>query len=69
MAINAAKENRTIMKLSKILLVACLVFAVLGFCDVGNAMMSGFCRAMAAVLFILTFITRMFEGLEAMEPK
>ena len=55
------------IKLSKIFLVACLIVATVGFSDLGNAMFSGFCRAIGAVLFILTFITRIIENAEAEE--
>jgi hypothetical protein len=53
------------MKLFNILLAACVVFLVLGLADVGNAMVSGFCRAMGAVLFIVTFVTRVVQKAEA----
>ncbi len=51
--------------LFKILVVVCLAGLTLGFCDVGNAMVSGFCRAMGAVFFILAFITKVIEKAEA----
>jgi energy-converting hydrogenase Eha subunit C len=57
------------MKISKILLVVCLIFAVVGFADIGNSMVSGFCRAIGAVFFILTFATRVIEKAEAEEAK
>lgn len=53
------------MKLFNILVLVCLVFAALGFSDVGSSIFSGFCRAMGAVFFILAFITRVIEKAEA----
>jgi hypothetical protein len=52
-------------KLSNIMLAVCVVAAILGFSDIGSSIFSGFCRAMAAVFFILAFITRVIEKAEA----
>ena len=52
-------------KLSNILLVVCLLGFVVGLADVGGAIFSGFCRAIGAVFFILTFISRVIEKAEA----
>lgn len=54
-------------KLSNLLLIVCLIALALGFSDVGNAIFSGFSRAMGAVFFILAFITRIMEKAEAEE--
>ena len=62
-------ESALMKKLSRIFLVVCLVFAVVGFSDIGSSIFSGFCRAMGAVFFILTFITRVIEIAEAEEAK
>lgn len=51
--------------LFKILVVVCLTGLVLGLCDVGNAMVSGLCRAIGAVFFILAFITKVIQKAEA----
>jgi hypothetical protein len=51
--------------LFKILVVVCLTCLALGLGDIGNSMVSGLCRAMGAVFFILAFITKMIQKAEA----
>ena len=51
----------------KILLTICIVGFALGFSGLGNDMFAGFCRAMGAVFFILSFITKVIEKAEAEE--
>lgn len=50
--------------LFKILAVLSIALLVVGFCDVGNAMFSGFCRAFGAICFILAFITKTIDKAE-----
>jgi hypothetical protein len=53
---------------TKILLVICLLGFVLGLADVGDSVFSGMARALGAVFFILTFLSRAFEKMES-EPQ
>ena len=53
------------MKLFFILSTACLICLALGLADVGTPIVSGLFRAMGAVLFILSFITKVVHEAEA----
>jgi len=53
------------MKLSIILAVAAVIGIAVGLTDLGSAIFSGFCRAFGAIFFILAFITRVAEKVEA----
>lgn len=50
--------------LFKILAVLALICLALGLGDIGNGMISGFCRALGAVFFILAFITNVVHKAE-----
>lgn len=53
------------MKPHHIFSTACIICLALGLADVGNAMVSGLFRALGAVLFILSFITKVVHEAEA----
>ena len=50
--------------LFKILVALTLIFLALGLSDIANAMISGFCRALGSVFFILAFITKLVHKAE-----
>jgi hypothetical protein len=50
---------------SKVLLVISLTGFVLGLSNLGPPMFSGLARAIGAIFFILVYITRVFELIEA----
>jgi hypothetical protein len=52
----------TIFKILAVLSITCLA---IGMSDVGNNMVSGFCRAIGSVFFILAFITKVIQKAEA----
>jgi hypothetical protein len=54
--------------LTKILLVVSIIGFALGLANVGGSAFSGLARALGAVFFVLTFLCRAFERMEA-EPQ
>ncbi len=55
-------------KMSSILFVISLISLAIGLSDAGSNIFSGLSRAMAAVFFVLAYITRVIEKAEAEEP-
>ena len=52
------------MKSYRIFTAACLICLALGLADIGNPMISGFLRALGAIMFILAFITKVVHEAE-----
>ncbi len=52
-------------RLSNLLLAVCILGVILGLAGVINDMVSGFALAIGAVMFILSFNTRVIEKAEA----
>lgn len=62
--IDRALKSKIMNKLFKILAFVSVASFVIGLSNVGGGMVSGFCRALGAVFFILAFITKTIDKAE-----